>query len=50
MTNKKKIRNNKEDDPNMFITYVRGWAGISNLEEEAKILYFRDHLAGEPET
>ncbi|KAF9758281.1 hypothetical protein NGRA_3167 [Nosema granulosis] len=41
------FRNNREDDPEAFIAYVKGVAAVSNCTEDGKIFYFRDHLSDE---
>jgi len=41
------FRNSRDDDPDAFLAYVKGWAVVNLCEEEGRIFYFRDHLAGE---
>ncbi|KAF9762465.1 hypothetical protein NGRA_1986 [Nosema granulosis] len=47
VTNKKVFRNSREDDPDAFLAYVKGWAYVSNCSEEGKVFFLRDHLSGE---
>nr|ABE26655.1 pol polyprotein [Nosema bombycis] len=47
VANKRVFRSNREDDPDGFIAYVKGWASVGSPGEQAKVFYFRDHLGGE---
>ncbi|KAF9763135.1 hypothetical protein NGRA_1481 [Nosema granulosis] len=50
VANKRLFRNSREDDPDGFVSYVKGWAVAGAPREVAKVFYFRDHLAGEAQT
>ncbi|KAF9758249.1 Retrovirus-related Pol polyprotein from transposon [Nosema granulosis] len=45
--NKRVFRNSRLDDPDAFVAYVKGWAGVNNILEEGKVFFLRDHLADE---